>query len=62
MLAVVAAAVTNVRGVPRVFARVLGSALLAWGLLEAVYAVYDRPRPEEVVERRRASTATPGRT
>jgi MFS family permease len=49
-LAVVAAAVTNVRGVPRVFARVLGSALLAWGLLEAVYAVYDRARPEEVVE------------
>ena len=27
----------------------LGSALLAWGLLEAVYSVYDRPRPEEVV-------------
>jgi membrane-associated phospholipid phosphatase len=48
--ALVAAAVTNVRGVPRVFARVLGSAVLAWGLLEAVYAVYDRARPEEVVE------------
>ena len=31
--------------VPGVFARVLGSALVAWGLLEAVYAVYDRPRP-----------------
>jgi membrane-associated phospholipid phosphatase len=36
---------------PRVFsvlARMLASALLAWGLLEAVYALYDRPRPEEV--------------
>lgn len=31
-----------------VLARVLASALLAWGLLEAVYALYDRPRPEEV--------------
>ena len=49
-LAVVAGAVSNVRGVPRVFARVFGSAVLAWGLLEAVYAVYDRARPEEVVE------------
>jgi len=48
--ALVAAVVTNVRGVPRVFARVLGSGVLAWGLLEAVYAVYDRARPEEVVE------------
>ena len=27
-----------------------GSAVLAWGLLEAVYAVYDRARPEEVVD------------
>ena len=27
----------------------LGSALLAFVLLEAIYAVYDRPRPEEVV-------------
>jgi MFS family permease len=49
-LAVVAGVVSNIRGVPRVFARVLGSAVLAWGLLEAVYAVYDRARPEEVVE------------
>ena len=49
-LAVVAGAVSNVRGVPRVFARVLASAVLAWGLLEAVYSVYDRARPEEVVE------------
>ena len=48
-LAVVAAAVTNMRSVPATFARVLGSALVAWGLLEAVYAVYDRARPEEVV-------------
>ena len=44
-LAVVVGAVTNVRGVPRVFARVFGSAVLAWGLLEAVYAVYDRAAP-----------------
>jgi membrane-associated phospholipid phosphatase/predicted MFS family arabinose efflux permease len=29
-------------------ARMLASAVLAWGLLEAVYALYDRPRPEEV--------------
>lgn len=26
----------------------LGSAVLSWGLLEAVYALHDRPRPEEV--------------
>ncbi len=44
-----AAAVTSLRSVPATFARVLGSALLAWALLEAVYSVYDRPRPEEVV-------------
>jgi undecaprenyl-diphosphatase len=48
-LAVAAAAVTRLSSVPAAFARVLGSALVAWGLLEAVYAVYDRPRPEEVV-------------
>jgi membrane-associated phospholipid phosphatase len=48
-LALAAAAITNFRRIPAVFARVLGSALVAWGLLEAVYAVYDRPRPEEVV-------------
>jgi membrane-associated phospholipid phosphatase/Na+/melibiose symporter-like transporter len=35
--------------VPGVLARMLASALLAWGLLEGVYALYDRPRPEEVV-------------
>ena len=48
-VALAAAAVTSLRSVPATFARVLGSALLAWGLLEAVYSVYDRPRPEEVV-------------
>ena len=31
-----------------VLAQMLASALVAWGLLETVYAVYDRPRPEEV--------------
>jgi undecaprenyl-diphosphatase len=43
------AAVTRWQRIPAVFGRVMGSALLAWGLLEAVYSVYDRPRPEEVV-------------
>jgi membrane-associated phospholipid phosphatase/Na+/melibiose symporter-like transporter len=36
---------------PRVFSvlgQTLASALVAWGLLELVYALYDRPRPEEV--------------
>jgi dolichol-phosphate mannosyltransferase len=45
-----AAAATNARRVPRTLGLVLGSALLSWGLLEAVYSVYDRARPEEVVE------------
>jgi membrane-associated phospholipid phosphatase len=49
VLALGAAAVTNLRSVPATFARVFGSALLAWVLLEAVYAVYNRPRPEEVI-------------
>ncbi len=49
VLALAATAITNLRRVPTAFARVLASALLSWGLLEAVYAVYDRPRPEEVV-------------
>ena len=49
VIGLAAAAVTSLRSVPGTFARVLGSALLAWGLLEAVYSVYDRPRPEEVV-------------
>jgi len=45
---IAAAAVTRVSRVPLVFARVLVSALVAFGLLEAIYAAYDRPRPEEV--------------
>jgi membrane-associated phospholipid phosphatase/predicted MFS family arabinose efflux permease len=49
VLALGAAAVTNLRRIPETFARVFGSALLAWILLEVVYSVYDRPRPEEVV-------------
>jgi MFS family permease len=49
-LAIGAAAVTNMRRVPRIFGLVLGSALLSWGLLEVVYSVYDRARPEEVLE------------
>jgi membrane-associated phospholipid phosphatase/Na+/melibiose symporter-like transporter len=48
-LALAAAALSSPRRIPGVFARVLGSALLAWGLLEAIYAVYDRPRPEETL-------------
>jgi undecaprenyl-diphosphatase len=48
-LALVAAALTRPARIPAVFARVLGSALVAWGILEAVYAVYDRPRPEEAL-------------
>jgi dolichol-phosphate mannosyltransferase len=48
-LALVAGALSSVRSIPRVFVRVLGSALLAWGLLEAIYAVYERPRPEETM-------------
>jgi dolichol-phosphate mannosyltransferase len=48
-LAVAAAALSSPRRIPGVIARVLGSALVAWGLLEAIYAVYDRPRPEETV-------------
>ena len=48
-VAVAAALVTNPLRVPSVFARVFGSALVSWVLLEAVYAVYERPRPEEIV-------------
>jgi membrane-associated phospholipid phosphatase len=44
-----AALVTDPRLVYRVVAFVMASALLAWGLLEAVYAALDRPRPEEVL-------------
>jgi membrane-associated phospholipid phosphatase len=48
-LAVVTAAIGRSRRVLDVFARVMTSALLAWGLLEAIYSVYDRARPEEAV-------------
>jgi membrane-associated phospholipid phosphatase/MFS family permease len=48
-LALAAAAVTSLRSVPRVFAQVMGAALLSWGLLEALYALNDRPRPEEAL-------------
>jgi membrane-associated phospholipid phosphatase len=47
-VAVVLAAITSLRSVPRVFALVMLSALLSWGILEGVYAVFDRDRPEEV--------------
>ena len=50
VLAVAAAALTSVRRIPGVLAQVLGSAFLAFVLLEAIYAVYDRPRPEEVLD------------
>ena len=49
LVALAAAALGSPRRIPGVLARVLGSALLAWGLLEAVYSVYDRPRPEETL-------------
>ena len=49
VLGIALAAVTHWQRIPAVFGRVMGSALLSWGLLEAVYSVYDRPRPEEVV-------------
>jgi membrane-associated phospholipid phosphatase/predicted MFS family arabinose efflux permease len=48
-LAVGAAALTSLRSVPRVFAQVFGAALISWGLLEALYAINDRPRPEEAL-------------
>ena len=48
-LGIALAAATRWQRIPAVFARVMGSALLSWGLLEAVYSVYDRPRPQEVV-------------
>jgi membrane-associated phospholipid phosphatase/predicted MFS family arabinose efflux permease len=50
VLALGAAAVTSPRRIPRVAAHVLGAALVAWALLEAVYAVYNRARPEEVLD------------
>lgn len=48
-LAIAAAALIAPRSVPRVFAQVMGAALLSWGLLEALYALNDRPRPEEAL-------------
>ena len=48
--ALIAAIVTGPRRLPRVATLVLGAAVVAWGLLEAVYSVYDRARPEEVLE------------
>jgi dolichol-phosphate mannosyltransferase len=50
VLAVVAGAVSRTSRISTTFARVFGAALLSWGLLEAVYSVYDRPRPEEVLD------------
>jgi MFS family permease len=50
VVAGVAALLSDPRLVYRVVALVFGSALLAWGLLEGVYAAFDRPRPEEVLE------------
>jgi MFS family permease len=47
-LAVVAAALTSLRSVPRILSQVMLSAFLSWGLLEGVYAAYERDRPEEV--------------
>ena len=47
-IAVVAAAVTSLRAVPRAFATVMLSAFVSWGLLEALYEAYERDRPEEV--------------
>jgi MFS family permease len=50
IVAGVAALISDPRLVYRVVALVLGSALVSWGLLEAVYAALDRPRPEEVLD------------
>jgi MFS family permease len=50
LFALGAAALTAPRRVPLVLGTVFGSALLAFALLEAIYAVYDRPRPEETVD------------
>lgn len=44
-----AALISDPRLVYRVVALVLASAFVSWGLLEAVYAALDRPRPEEVI-------------
>jgi membrane-associated phospholipid phosphatase/predicted MFS family arabinose efflux permease len=49
-LAGIATLFTTPRLLFRVIGLVIGSALLSWGLLEALYAALDRPRPEEVLE------------
>jgi undecaprenyl-diphosphatase len=48
-LALAAASLSQPRRMLDAFARVMTSALLAWGLLEAIYSLYDRARPEENV-------------
>ena len=50
LVAFAAAAVTRPRLLPHVAALLTLSWLLAWGLLEGVYALYDRPRPAEVID------------
>jgi membrane-associated phospholipid phosphatase/predicted MFS family arabinose efflux permease len=51
LIALTAVAALFTRGRPAVssVALVFGAAILAWGLLEGAYAVWDRPRPEEIV-------------
>ena len=49
-VAVVAAAVTRRRPVLGVLILVLLADVVSWVLLESVYALYDRPRPEEVLD------------
>ena len=44
-----AAALSSLNRISGVAVRVLGSALVSFVLLEAVYAVYNRPRPEEAL-------------
>jgi predicted MFS family arabinose efflux permease len=47
--AAISAAVTNTRRLATVLPYLLASALLSWVLLEAIYALFDRPRPEEAL-------------
>ncbi len=49
-VAALAAATVSVRLVYPVVGLVLASAIASWGLLELVYAGFDRPRPEEVLD------------
>jgi membrane-associated phospholipid phosphatase len=52
VLAALAGTIALLTRPPRVLsvlAQMLASALIAWGLLEGVYALFDRPRPEEVL-------------